>query len=95
MSQPDLVVDSTEPEPSIGSPSIVPTEELNGQNSDHENDHIVIPTPEDDDFICETLMVSKDQSWSMEIELGGHDILQMTQRSDEEQVALLVSAAEK
>jgi len=88
--------DSTEPEPSIGSPSIVPTEEIEEQLQ-HEDDHIEIPVPDDDDadLFCEALQVSSDQCWSMEIELDVNDVTRMYGAEHEEQVACLVSAAKK
>ena len=89
------VRDSTEPEPSVGSPSIVPTEELEEQTQ-QDNDYIEVPVPDDDEgLVCETLHVSNDQCWSTEIELGMHDVIRMHNSENEEQVALLVSAAKK
>ena len=95
-SQQVSIRDSTEPEPSIGSPSIVPTEELEEQLQ-HENDHIEIPVPDDDDadLYCEALQVSSDQCWTMEIELDAHDVSKMHGAEHEEQVAFLVSSAKK
>ena len=96
LSQPGSRRDSTEPEPSIGSPSIVNTEDLE-ENIQHENDHIEIPVPDDDDdeLVCEALQVNSDQCWSMQIELDVNEISKMCQTDEEEQVALLVSAAKK
>ena len=96
LSQPGSRRDSTEPEPSIGSPSIVNTEDLE-ENIQHENDHIEIPVPDDDDdeLVCEALQVNSDQCWSMQIELDVNEISKMCQTDGEEQVALLVSAAKK
>eukprot|EP00435_Cladocopium_sp_Y103_P055151 s532_g18.t1 len=87
--------DSTEPEPSIGSPSIVNTEDLNVERQDEGPAGIPIPDDTDDDLVCETLHVSSDQCWSMEIELSLPQVMEMYKADEQEHVTLLTTAAKK
>eukprot|EP00435_Cladocopium_sp_Y103_P012440 s2683_g3.t1 len=87
--------DSTEPEPSIGSPSIVNTEDLNVERPDEGPAGIPIPDDTDDDLICETLHVTSDQRWSMEIDFSLPEVMEMYKADEQEHVTLLTTAAKK
>ena len=56
-----------------------------------------IPVPDDadddDDLFCDTMRLSSEQGRSLEIELDVHEIVKMYHAEEQDQVALLTSAA--
>jgi hypothetical protein len=87
--------ESPEHEPSIGSPSIANTEDLDLERQINAPVNIPVPTETDDDLVCEALHVTENQCWEIPIDLGLREINQLLNTPEEEHSAFLVSAAKK
>ena len=87
--------ESPEHEPSVGSPSIANTEDLELERQINAPVGIPVPAETDDDLICEALHVTENQCWEIPIDLGLQEINQLLNKPEEEHSTFLVSAAKK
>ena len=95
ISNPSSQGESPEPEPSVASPSIANTEELELERQINAPVEILIPDESEDDLVCDILHVTEDQGWKIEIDLDLHDLKQVLAAPVNEHSAFLVSAAKK
>ena len=87
--------ESPEPEPSVGTPSVANTEDVELERQINAPVGIPVPAETDDDLVCEVLHVTENQCWEIPIDLGLHEINQLLNKPEEEHSAFLVSAAKK